>query len=128
MHYISAENFILGNSNVYLFVKDLPSFNTVYDYFLSCKVPFLKINKQQDICLSLFYDPYFNEFYKEIIKDSKSIPEHRKNFLIKYLLSSLSDPIQYQIINQYCDVEKKHFLKYDLFNRSKELMQILQSK
>ena len=127
LKYISAKNFVIG-SNVFLFIKEIPPFDAVYEYFLSCSAPLLKMNKKQDICLTLFYDPYFNEFYEAIINNVNNISKNRKNFIIKYLLSYLADPLKYQVISELNTAEKEHYLKYDLFNRSKKLIQLLNQK
>ena len=113
------------DSNPKLYLKNLPDFEEIVNYFLSTSVPFLKLDKKQDICLSLFYNPYFTEFYEMIKKNSIKISRGRKRFLIKHLLSYLADPLQYQGIIAYCDDEREHYIKYDIFNRSKELIDIL---
>ena len=42
-------------SNVRLYMHSLPSFDEVYSRFMEFKVPFLKYNKEQDICLTLLF-------------------------------------------------------------------------
>ena len=113
------------DSSPKLYLKTLPSFNECINYFLNASAPFLKINKKQDICLSLFYNPYFNEFYTTVKKYGSQFRKGRKKFLIKYLLSYLADPIWFKI---YCiDEIREHFLKYNSFNRSQEMIDILKS-
>lgn len=113
------------DSSPKLYLKTLPSFNECINYFLSASAPFLKINKRQDICLSLFYNPYFNELYTIVKKQGRQFPKGRKKFLIKYLLSYLADPIWLKLT--FVDEIREHFLKYNSFNRSQEMIDILKS-
>lgn len=113
------------DSSPKLYLKTLPSFNECINYFLNASAPFLKINKKQDICLSLFYNPYFNEFYTTVKKYGSQFPKGRKKFLIKYLLSYLADPT---LLVPPCSEEIiEHFSKYNSFNRSQEMIDILKS-
>lgn len=113
------------DSSPKLYLKTLPSFNECINYFLSASAPFLKINKRQDICLSLFYNPYFNELYTIVKEQGRQFPKGRKKFLIKYLLSYLADPIWLKLT--FVDEIREHFLKYNSFNRSQEMIDILKS-
>ena len=113
------------DSSPKLYLKTLPSFNECINYFLSASAPFLKINKKQDICLSLFYNPYFNELYTIVKEQGRQFPKGRKKFLIKYLLSYLADPIWLKLT--FVDEIREHFLKYNSFNRSQEMIDILKS-
>lgn len=113
------------DSSPKLYLKTLPSFNECINYFLNASAPFLKINKRQDICLSLFYNPYFNELYTIVKEQGRQFPKGRKKFLIKYLLSYLADPIWLKLT--FVDEIREHFLKYNSFNRSQEMIDILKS-
>jgi hypothetical protein len=123
--YVSADNFVLGNGDVYLYLKKLPSFDEVYNYFMSCKVFALKLNKQQDMCLSLLYNPYFEEFYNKLIIDIEELPNNRLKFLKKYLLTDLADSIQNKIIMDYNMSAKEYYIKHDIFNKSNELLKLI---
>lgn len=114
------------DSSPKLYLKTLPSFNECVDYFLHASAPFLKINKRQDICLSLFYNPYFNELYTIVKEQGRQFPKGRKKFLIKYLLSYLADPIWLKLT--FVDEIREHFLKYNSFNRSQEMIEILKKQ
>lgn len=121
--YISAENAVLGIGDLYLFVKEMPLFEEVYQYFMSCSAMFLKLNKKQDICLSLFYDPYFEQFYHKLKADIKAIRNNRKKFLMKYFLTYLAAPSTYMAYNNYyAEDDKNHYMSNNMFNRSKELI------
>ncbi|MFA7032491.1 MAG: hypothetical protein WC201_02910 [Bacilli bacterium] len=116
------------DSDPKVYLKKMPTFNEVYAYFMSCKTHFLKINKSQDICLSLFYNPYFEEFYLRLKNDIKNISNNRLKFLKKYLLSDFADPIQYRGIIEMNVEEKEYYITHDIFNKSKELLQLINLK
>lgn len=110
------------------YIKDLPSFEQVFDYFLSCKKTILKRNMMQDVCLSLFFHPYFSEFYEKIKANYKALSNDRKKTIKKYLLSDLSNEEHYIGIMNY-DVGgpmlKQWYCDKDVFKKSKELVEIL---
>lgn len=126
--YISAENFILGNDGGYLYLKKIPDFDDVYNYFMSCRSCFLKLNKKQDICLSLLYNPYFEEFYLKLKTDRANIPHNRLNFLKKYLFNDLADPILNKVIMDHNMTPKEYLIEHDTFNKSNEILKLFNSK
>ena len=97
-----------------VFLKKLPSFMEVYNYFMSCKSQLLKINKSQDICLSLFYNPYFSEFYSKLKTDIGNISKNRLKAIRRLLLAYLADPIQYKNIVNFDMADKEHYIKYNI--------------
>lgn len=113
------------DSNPKVYLKSLPSFESIYNYFMSCRICFLKLNKQQDLCLSLFYNPYFDAFYNRLKKDIKNIVENRKTFLKKYLLSYLADPNYYKAIIDFNMDSKDYYLTHAVYERSNELLLLL---
>jgi hypothetical protein len=112
---------------VYLY--ELPAFNAVYQYFMSCRSCLLNLNKNQDICLSLFYNPYFDEFYTKLKTDvgMEKVSNNRLKFLKRYLLTYLADLIQNKIAMNYETGAKEHYIKHDIFNRSSELLKLINS-
>lgn len=98
-------------------------------FLLSTKFPLFKTNKQLDICLTLFFSPYFDEFYKEVLNHSSKIPSRHRKYLTKNLLFWLSSAVYYNIVYQtyaFCDSSTKdHFIKKDIYNKSKELIELL---
>ena len=72
-------------------LKIMPDFNMVMECFIKTRVPIIK-SLQLDICLSLFFNPYFNSFYEYIISkdDCKNIfNKYKRNYLIKRMLNFL---------------------------------------
>lgn len=123
--YMSAEKFIKGTGELYLYIKEVPSFEKVYNTFMRQRTPFCGFNKQQDICLSLFFDPYFDEFYEKIGQVYGEIGINRKKYLIKHFLSFLSDEVTLKIFLFVDSKYKEHYLKKDMFNKSKKLLNLL---
>lgn len=119
---------IRGGKEVKTYVNNLPSFEEIYDCFLSCKNTILKKNRLQDICLSLFFHPYFTEFYVRIKRDADFLPHNKKIILNKYLLDDLSNVYHYKGIMEY-DVGglklKQWYIENDIFNKSNELKSLL---
>lgn len=116
------------DSNPKLYLKSMPSFDEVYANFMSHKICFLKINLQQDMCLSLFYNPYFEEFYDRVKTDIMKISKNRLKFLRKYLLAYLADPIQFKAKMYYNTPEKKYFIEHNIYDKSKELIDLINNK
>ncbi|MDD4125232.1 MAG: hypothetical protein PHW77_05875 [Eubacteriales bacterium] len=125
--YISAENFVLGNADVYLYIKEMPDFEDVYNYFMTCKTKCLKLNKKQDICLSLLYNPYFDKFYYKLKDEMNNLSNSRLKFLKKYLIADLADPIINKSIIDYDMTPNEYLVKHDIFNRSNELLKLISS-
>lgn len=117
------------DSNPRVYLDKLPDFEVIYKCFMSFKTPMLKMNRIQDICLSLFYNPYFSEFYHRIKLESNVIPFHRKRFLKKYLLKYLADSTTKQIIvDQNIVTDQKNrelYINQNMYIRSRELIQLL---
>lgn len=114
-----------------LYIKELPSFDETYELFLSYNSFNLTKNIAQDICLSLFFNPYFEEIYDKIRKNYKSIPKDRLRCLTKNLFECLADPAQYQIIvefNVFDKTPRNYYAEKDIFNKSKELLKLINSK
>lgn len=108
-----------------VYLKNLPNFENIYQYFLSCNSLFLKLNEKQDICLSLFYKPYFEEFYEKIKVDFKNISKNRRYVLKKFLLADLANPFFYKLILKKVTKDCEYYLQHDIFKKSNELLQIL---
>lgn len=123
--YMSAEKFVKGIGELYLYIKEVPSFETVYNKFMSQKIPCLGISKQQDICLSLFYDPYFDNVYKKVEQFHGEMANNRKKFLIKYFLKFLADESTFKMFLESDSKEKENYFQKDMFNKSKQLLNLL---
>lgn len=107
-------------------VKELPDFEEVYNYFLECKTFSFIFHKKLDICLSLFYQPYFDEFYKKVKQSYLKISTFKKKYLIKHMLKYFSGiwMIEAEIIPQ---TAKDYYLEKDIYNKSKELLELLKN-
>lgn len=123
--YMAAEKFVKGIGELYLYIKEVPSFETVYNKFMSQKIPCLGISKQQDICLSLFYDPYFDNFYKKVEQFYGGIANNRKKFLMKYFLTFLADEATLKMFLETDSKDKENYFRKDMFNKSKQLLNLL---
>lgn len=122
--YVSSKNFLLGIGGVDLYVRKVPPFEVIYNYFMSFTA--LKSKKQQDICVSLFYDPYFNEFYETLKKNCAIISKNRKIFLLKNFLLWITAPSTYVLFDKFMDNDaKEYYFKNNIFNKSKELVSLL---
>ena len=94
-------------------------------------VKIFRSNKNLDICLSLFYDPYFNEFYNKIKQCYFQIGTRKKKYLIKNMLKYLADDIYYKIIvvmNAYGDRLSNYYIKKGIYAKSKELLRLIDNK
>lgn len=120
---------IHSGTNVKTYLKELPPFGDVYNYFMSCRFWGLKFNKQQDICLSLFYDPYFIEFYERLKIDAMNISKNRKRFLMKFLLKYLATLNHhlhiFDVAGEGIEQMKTLYIEKDMYNKSKELLELL---
>lgn len=126
--YMPAEKFIKGIGELWLYIKEVPSFETVYNKFMNQIIPCLGINKQQDICLSLFYDPYFDDFYKKVEQFHTEIANNRKRFLKKYFLNFLADETTFKIFLEVDSKDKENYFQKDMFNKSKQLLNLLSKR
>lgn len=119
------------DKDMYLFLKKLPSFEEVFNIFMNESVKIFRSNKNLDICLSLFYNPYFNEFYNKIKQCYFQIGARKKKYLIKNMLKYLADDIYYKIIvvmNAYGDRLSNYYIKKDIYAKSKELLRLIDNK
>ena len=126
--YMPAEKFVKGIGELWLYIKEVPSFETVYNKFMNQIIPCLGINKQQDICLSLFYDPYFDDFYKKVEQFYTEIANNRKRFLIKNFLNFLADETTFKIFLEVDSKDKENYFQKDMFNKSKQLLNLLSKR
>ena len=119
------------DKDMYLFLKKLPNFEEVFSTFMNESVKIFRSNKNLDICLSLFYDPYFDEFYNKIKQCYFQIGARKKKYLIKNMLKYLADDIYYKIIvvmNAYGDMLSNYYIKKDIYAKSKELLRLIDNK
>jgi hypothetical protein len=119
---------IHNGTDVKVYLEEKLSFDDVYSNFMKYRFWGLKFNKKQDICLSLFYNPYFTEFYERVKKDILMISKNRlrfiKCFLLKYLADStyLQDAVENGMVSE---LTKNYCIEKDIFNRSKELLSLI---
>lgn len=119
------------DKDMYLFLKKLPGFEEVFSTFMNESVKIFRSNKNLDICLSLFYDPYFDKFYNKIKQCYFQIGARKKKYLIKNMLKYLADDIYYKIIvvmNAYGDKLSNYYIKKDIYAKSKELLRLIDNK
>lgn len=84
-----------------------------------------------DICLSLFYKPYFDDFYDKIKQCSNQISVAKERHLIKYILKYLADDTQYEIIVNRDTIDKSiraYYIENDIHAKSKELLELIRDK
>ncbi len=112
---------------VYLFIPTLPLFEEVFEKFVSFRCPFINMNKKQDICLALLFNPYFGRLYDKIVVDHCFIPKNRKIFLCRYLLNHFADETNEKVIMQEgVDPEYKQYcLDNDIFEKSRKMIKTL---
>lgn len=121
---------VRSGTNVRTYIKAMPTFSEVYDCFMNSKIILNLRNKQVDICLSLFYDPYFYEICSKI-KADKNISTKKAKYLIKHLLTYLANPYHYKAIvdEGLCGEQIREFyIKNDFYNKSKELIALLEQR
>lgn len=112
-------------------LSTMPCFDEVMQCFIAARTPVAIKSLQLDICLSLFYNPYFSEFYEYIKADGsiKSIFGARKiKYMISRMLNYLSDDIYYEMIvtrNGIDDKTRDYYIKNDIWQKSKELLKLL---
>ncbi len=119
------------DKDMYLFLKKLPSFEEVFNIFMNESVKIFRSNKNLDICLSLFYDSYFNEFYNKIKQCYFQIGTRTKKYLIKNMLKYLADDIHYEgivVMNMCGDRLSNYYIKKDIYAKSKELLRLIDNK
>lgn len=116
------------DEHIRLFLKEMPDFEMVFETFMSESIILFKSNRILDACLSLFYKPFYNEFYDRIKHCSNQISPAKKKYLIKYMLKYLADDMQYEIIvnrNMIDDNLRDYYIEKDIYVKSKELLGIL---
>ncbi len=113
--------------NVYLFTPELPLFEEAFERFVSFRCPFIKMNKKQDICLALLFNPYFGRLYEKIVVDHYFIPKNRKVFLCRHLLNYFADETNEKVIMQEgIDPEfKQYCFDNDIFEKSRKMVKTL---
>ncbi len=118
-----------GEADMFLFLKEMPSFETVFNIFLETPFLFLKFNKRLDICLSLFYKPYFSEFYDKIKNCYEKLSFLKKKYLIKYMLEYFANDIYYNVIvtnDSLSDkAERAYYIEKNIWLKSKELLTLI---
>ena len=95
---------------------------------MSCHSFLLKMNERQDICLSLFYNPYFEEFYNRFKNDVQNIPNNRLRFLKRYLLLELSDDNKYGGVIEKDMRDRDYFIEHDIYNKCKEMLSLIKKR
>ena len=119
------------DENVKLFLKKIPAFETVFDAFINEPIFMFKSNKNIDICLSLFYKPYFDEFYYRIIQNIGQLSVKKRKYLLKNMLDFLANDTQHEIIvnrNMINKSVRDYYIKKNIYTRSKELISLIKSK
>lgn len=94
-------------------------------------VKIFRSNKNLDICLSLFYNPYFNEFYNKIKQCYFQMGARKKRYLINNMLKYLADDIHYNdivVMNLCGDRLSNYYIKKDIYAKSKELLRLIDNK
>ena len=114
---------------VKLCLKELPKFDDVYELFITTKCPIFRENDQLNICLSLFYNPYFDEFYKKVKNEIMNIPKKQLKYLKNNFLDILAGKIYYNIVFKNdilkSDPIRDYFIEKDIFNKSRELLVLI---
>ena len=81
-----------------------------------------------DICLSLFYKPYFDDFYERMKQDYSRISVSKKKYLVKNMLMYLADDIQYESIVNRDMIDKNvrdYYIEKGIYVKSKELLGLM---
>lgn len=115
--------------NPHLYVPSLPPFEEVYKSFVSLsRFPFIH-GKAKDVCLSLFYNPYFDEFYGKMKREVHNLSWYQKVFLKNHMLKYLANRVQYEmIVKLKANVfpsRREHYVKKDIYEKSNELLKII---
>lgn len=116
------------DENIRLLLKAMPDFEMVFSTFLKKPILLLEFNKILDICLSLFYKPYFDEFYERVKQCSDQISVIKKKYLIKQMLKYLADDMQYEIIVNRDMIDKsvrEYYIEKGIYVKSKELLELI---
>lgn len=116
------------DENIKLLLKEMPNFEMVFSIFMNESIRLFKSNKILDICLSLFYKPYFDDFYDRVKQCSIQISVAKKKYLIKNMLKYLADDMQYEIIvsrNLIDNSLRDYYIEKDIYVKSKELLRLI---
>jgi hypothetical protein len=123
---------IHNGTSVKLNLNELPKFQYVYDFFMSRRFFGLKLDKSQDICLSLFFNPYFDEFCEYMEGNICTISMSRLRFLVKHFFQPLADTAQYKLIVEDDAVEDKFlrswYLQKNIQTRSLKLIELIKTR
>ena len=98
------------DSDVRLYAAKGISFHDVLSCFLDARILMLnsgavRLNKKIDCCISLFFYPYFPEFYDTIKREIEIIPRRKLKYLRRKLLAYLADPMTKYWFDFFSDVE-----------------------
>lgn len=116
------------DEHINLLLKEMPDFDKVFSTFINESIMLFKCNMILDICLSLFYKPYFEEFYYKIKQCFNQISCLKKKYLKKNMLSYLADDMQYEIIvnrNLIDERLRDYYIEKKIYSKSKELLEII---
>lgn len=116
------------DENVHLNLKEIPVFEKVLDLYIKDSGAIFKNHKILDICLSLFYQPYFGELYSNIMQYGNQFSKRGKKYLIQNMLNYLADDMQYEIIVKRDMIDhnvREYYIQKGIYEKSKEMIKIL---
>lgn len=116
------------DENIKLFLKEMPNFEMVFNVFMNESIIAFKSNKILDICLSLFYKPFFDDFYNKVKQHSIQIAVAKKKYLIRNMLKYLADDMHYEIIvsrNLIDNSLRDYYIEKDIYIKSNELLKLI---
>lgn len=116
------------DENINLLLKEMPNFEMVFSTFINESIMLFRSNMNLDICLSLFYKPYFDDFYHKIKQCFNHISRLKKKYLKKNMLSYLADDMQYEIIvnrNLIDERLRDYYIEKNIYSKSKELLELI---
>ncbi len=79
------------DENVHLNLKEIPVFESILDVYIKESGAVFKNHKILDICLSLFYQPYFEELYSNIMQYGNQFSKRGKKYLIQNKVNILGE-------------------------------------
>ena len=126
--YLAVKHMSFMDENVKLLLKKMPDFETVFDTFVNKTIAGFIFNNILDVCLSLFYKPYFDEFYDKIKQCFNQISILKKKYLKKHMLEYLADDTQYEIIVKRKMIDKSvrdYYVEKGIYAKSKELLEVI---
>lgn len=116
------------DENVHLNLKEIPVFESILDVYIKESGAVFKNHKILDICLSLFYLPYFEELYSNIMQYGNQFSKRGKKYLIQNMLNYLADDMQYEIIVKRDMIDhnvREYYIQKGIYEKSKEMIKIL---